>query len=60
MVGAGSPAWTTCRFRTGYKYRGQGHCPQRRDVFRADVDVLADVEPIYETFPGWSDNIVGV
>src|SRR4051812_14091911 len=39
---------------TGYKYRGQ-----RMEYFRADVDVLAEVEPIYETFPGWNGNISG-
>jgi adenylosuccinate synthase len=39
---------------TGYKYRGT-----RLDYFRADMDVLADVEPIYETLPGWNGNISG-
>jgi adenylosuccinate synthase len=39
---------------TGYKYRGQ-----RLDYFRADMDVLAEVEPIYETLPGWNGNISG-
>jgi adenylosuccinate synthase len=37
---------------TGYKYRGQ-----RLEYFRADMDTLADVEPIYETLPGWNGNI---
>jgi adenylosuccinate synthase len=37
---------------TGYKYRGQ-----QLDYFRADMDVLAEVEPIYETLPGWKGNI---
>ena len=37
---------------TGYKYRGQ-----RLDYFRADMDTLAEVEPIYETLPGWRGNI---
>ena len=32
----------------------------RLDYFRADMDVLAEVEPIYETLPGWSGNISGV
>ena len=32
---------------TGYKLQGQ-----RLDYFRADMDTLADVEPIYETLPG--------
>jgi adenylosuccinate synthase len=40
---------------TGYKYQGQ-----RLDYFRADMDVLAEVEPIYETLPGWRGNISGV
>ena len=39
---------------TGYKYRGA-----RLDYFRADADVLAECEPIYETLPGWSGNITG-
>lgn len=39
---------------TGYKYRGA-----RLDYFRADMDVLAEVEPIYETLPGWRGNITG-
>ena len=34
---------------TGYRYRGQ-----RLDYFRADMDMLAEVEPIYETLPGWN------
>ena len=34
---------------TGYKYRGQSV-----DFFRADMDVLAEVEPVYETLPGWA------
>ncbi len=37
---------------TGYKYRGA-----RLDYFRADMDTLAEVEPIYETLPGWRGNI---
>ena len=39
---------------TGYKHRGQ-----RLDYFRADMDTLAEVEPIYETLPGWRGNISG-
>jgi adenylosuccinate synthase len=39
---------------TGYKIRGQ-----RLDYFRADMDTLAEVEPVYETLPGWSGNISG-
>jgi adenylosuccinate synthase len=39
---------------TGYKYRG-GYLP----YFRADMDVLGEVSPIYETLPGWRGNISG-
>ena len=39
---------------TGYKHQGQ-----RLDYFRADMDMLAEVEPIYETLPGWRGNITG-
>jgi adenylosuccinate synthase len=39
---------------TGYRYRGQ-----RLNYFRADMDVLAEVEPVYETLPGWNGNITG-
>jgi adenylosuccinate synthase len=39
---------------TGYKYRGT-----RMEYFRADMDCLAEVEPIYETLPGWSSNLTG-
>ena len=39
---------------TGYKHRGQ-----RLDTFRADMDTLAEVEPVYETLPGWRGNISG-
>lgn len=39
---------------TGYRHRGQ-----RLDYFRADMDMLAEVEPIYETLPGWNGNITG-
>jgi adenylosuccinate synthase len=39
---------------TGYRYHGT-----RMEYFRADMDVLAEVEPIYETLPGWSGNITG-
>jgi len=39
---------------TGYRYRGT-----RMEYFRADMDCLAEVEPIYETLPGWSGNLIG-
>jgi len=37
---------------TGYRVNGQ-----RVDLFRADMDVLEDAQPIYETLPGWRGNI---
>ena len=37
---------------TAYKHNGQ-----RLDAFRADMDTLAEVEPVYETLPGWRGNI---
>jgi adenylosuccinate synthase len=40
------------RICTGYTMRGQ-----RLDYFRADMDTLAEVEPIYETLPGWKQDI---
>ncbi len=39
---------------TDYKYRGS-----RLPYFRADMDVLAEVEPVFETLPGWRGNISG-
>jgi adenylosuccinate synthase len=39
---------------TAYKYRGS-----RMDYFRADMGVLAEVEPIFESLPGWRGNISG-
>ena len=40
------------RICTGYKLRGQN-----LDYFRADMDTLAEVEPVYETMPGWKQDI---
>ena len=37
---------------TGYTRFGQ-----KVDYFRADMDTLADVEPVYETMPGWQEDI---
>ena len=37
---------------TGYRVKGA-----RVDQFRADMDLLQDAEPIYETLPGWRGNI---
>jgi adenylosuccinate synthase len=38
----------------GYKHRGVA-----MDYFRADMDTLAEVEPVYETMPGWRGNLTG-
>lgn len=43
------------RICTGYNLRGQ-----RLEYFRADMDTLAEVEPIYETLPGWKQDISNV
>jgi adenylosuccinate synthase len=39
---------------TGYQHKGV-----RVDGFRADMDSLADVEPVYEAMPGWTEEITG-
>ncbi len=39
---------------TGYLCKGA-----RLPYFRADMDTLAEVEPIYETLPGWRGNLTG-
>ncbi len=36
------------RICTGYRYKGQ-----RLDYFPSDMQILDEVEPIYETMPGW-------
>lgn len=43
------------RICTGYRYRGA-----RLDYYRADAEVLAEVEPVYETMPGWRAEIGNV
>ena len=40
------------RICTGYRVNGN-----RLDYFRADMDTLAEVEPVYETLPGWKQDI---
>jgi len=42
----------TINICTGYEYRGEtiAHFP-------ADLSILADCQPIYETLPGWSEDI---
>lgn len=42
------------RICTGYKHKGV-----TLDYFRADMDTLAEVEPIYETLPGWKKELTG-
>ncbi len=42
------------RVCTGYKHKGT-----RLDYFRADMDTLAEVEPVYETLPGWKKELTG-
>ncbi len=37
---------------TGYEYRGE-----KLDDFPASLNVLAECKPIYETLPGWSEDI---
>jgi adenylosuccinate synthase len=43
------------RICTGYKLKGA-----RLEYFRADMDTLAEVEPVYETLPGWKQDIGNV
>jgi adenylosuccinate synthase len=40
------------RICTGYRHNGT-----RLEYFRADMDVLAEVEPVYETLPGWKSEL---
>jgi adenylosuccinate synthase len=40
------------RICTGYNFHGK-----RLDYFRADMDTLAEVQPIYETLPGWKQDL---
>ena len=40
---------------TGYKYKGETY-----EDFPASLKVLADCEPVYETLPGWSEDISGI
>ena len=39
---------------TGYTLRGEP-----LDYFRADMDTLAEVEPVFETLQGWDEDITG-
>ena len=38
----------------GYNWQGR-----KIDSFPADLDILGQVEPVYETFPGWLEDISG-
>jgi adenylosuccinate synthase len=40
---------------TGYEYQGR-----HIDDFPADLDVLGKCQPIYETMPGWDEDITGI
>jgi adenylosuccinate synthase len=40
---------------TGYRHRGKA-----LPIFSPDVHVLAEVEPIYETMPGWSEDMSAI
>jgi adenylosuccinate synthase len=42
----------TLKICTGYEYKGQ-----TLEYFPADLRVLAECKPIYETLPGWSEDI---
>ena len=45
----------TINICTGYDYKGQ-----KLNYFPGDLQVLADCKPIYETWPGWSEDISGI
>lgn len=45
----------TLKICTGYKYNGE-----LIDTFPTDLDVLAECEPVYETLPGWAEDITTV
>jgi adenylosuccinate synthase len=40
---------------TGYEYQGQ-----TLDYFPGDLQMLGECKPIYETLPGWSEDISGI
>jgi adenylosuccinate synthase len=45
----------TLKICVGYKYQGETMMD-----FPADLSVLAECQPIYETLPGWSEDIAGI
>lgn len=42
----------TLKICTGYKYKGT-----IMDTFPTDLDILAQCEPVYESLPGWAEDI---
>jgi adenylosuccinate synthase len=49
----GSPV---VKVATGYRCEGK----QNQDIFPMGADALKGFEPIYEEFPGWTENTVGI
>lgn len=45
----------TLKICTGYAYQGK-----TLDYFPGDLQILAQCKPIYETLPGWSEDISGI
>ena len=45
----------TLKICTGYTYQGK-----TLDYFPGDLQILAECKPIYETLPGWSEDISGI
>ena len=45
----------TLNICTGYAYQGK-----TLDYFPGDLQILAECKPIYETLPGWSEDISGI
>ena len=45
----------TLKICTGYAYQGK-----TLDYFPGDLQILAECKPIYETLPGWSEDISGI
>ncbi len=46
--------FTEIKLAVAYQYRGK-----RLDYFEPQQHILADSEPVYETFPGWETSTVG-
>jgi adenylosuccinate synthase len=45
----------TLNICTGYAYQGK-----TLDYFPGDLKILAECKPIYETLPGWPEDISGI